>query len=93
MLLLFKALASLRAFCLESTFWHNVKARYLGAYSYDGFSAPLLWQIGEEMPKYMPRIFGKTALQHWWAYKYGAFDEGIGKYTQNRTKYTRNRTK
>ena len=38
-------------------------ARYVGAYSYDGFSAPLLWQIGEEMPKLMPRIFGNLTLQ------------------------------
>ena len=71
------ALKALRDYCLETTTWFDSKARYHGAYHIDGFSTPLLWQIGEELSRSMPMVFKDYELTTWWAYKYGDFDKGI----------------
>ena len=81
------ALSSLRKFCLDSTIWndisHNYQAApvargYLGAYAADGFFAPLLFQIAEELAAALPGIFGGHPLRQIWAYKYEEKLEGIG---------------
>lgn len=81
-----QTLADLRAFALESTIWndiaHNfadatVARGYLGTYAGDGFCAPLLFQIAEELTRALPGIFGDHRLQQMWAYKYEPTLEGI----------------
>ena len=67
------ALASLRAFCLESTVWSNNRYDYgrLGAFFRDGFACPLLVQIAEELRAAMPRVLGtRHPVTQIWAYKY-----------------------
>jgi len=64
-------LATLRRFCLESTMWYEIKkVGYLGAYWANGFAAPLLLQIAEELRQALPEIFQDHPLQQMWAYKY-----------------------
>jgi tetratricopeptide (TPR) repeat protein len=74
-----EALESLYRFCLESTFWSLAQYSngYLGAVFKDGFNAPLLLQIVEELRAAMPRIIGSRPLQNMWAYKYDQQMGGI----------------
>jgi len=72
------ALAALRAYCLESTIWNDLKGGYLGAYMQDGFSGRLLLGIAHELRKAMPRTIRDHALQTMWAYKYDSQYSGIG---------------
>ena len=68
------ALASLRDFCLYSTLWFGNRYAHgrLGAFFRDGFNAPLLIQIAEELQATFPRIIGHThLLQQIWGFKYG----------------------
>ncbi|MBM3549399.1 MAG: tetratricopeptide repeat protein [Alphaproteobacteria bacterium] len=87
-----RALEDLRRFCLESTIWNDVthnfdegKTRhaYLGTYGGDGFSAPLLFQIAEDLTRAMPTIFKDHRLTQMWAYKYEPRLEGIGIHGDN----------
>ncbi len=73
------ALASLRRYCLEATIWFTFRYAngYLGAFMEDGFSAPLMLQIAEELRGAAPGIFGHHALRKYWAYKYDARLQGI----------------
>ncbi len=82
-----EALTSLRRFCLDATIWndisHNFQASavargYLGAYAADGFLAPLLLQIADELRAALPDIFAGHLLRQMWAYKYEDRLEGIG---------------
>jgi len=51
---------------------------YVGAQLDDGFATPLLFQIAEELPRILPKIFGHHRLRHAWAYKYDSeLQEGI----------------
>ena len=73
------ALQALRRYCLESTFWfdfHHANG-YLGAFFEDGFAAPLLLQIAEELRQRMPGIFRDHALTQLWAFKYDSRLDGI----------------
>ena len=72
------ALAALRAYCLESTIWNDLKGGYLGAYMQDGFSGRLLLGIANELRLKMPRTIRNHALQTMWAYKYDSHYSGIG---------------
>jgi len=81
------ALAALRRFCLDATIWndisHNFQAEkvargYLGAYITDGFLAPLLFQIADELSRALPTVFRGHTLRQMWAYKYDEALEGIG---------------
>ena len=72
-------LAALRAYCLESTFWfdfHHANG-YLGAFFEDGFGAPLLLQVAEELRTRFPRIFRDHRLTQLWAFKYDSTLDGI----------------
>jgi tetratricopeptide (TPR) repeat protein len=74
-----EALATLRRYCLESTFWfdfHHANG-YLGAYFAAGFGAPLLLQIAEELAERLPGIFAGHGLTQLWAYKYDSRLDGI----------------
>jgi hypothetical protein len=75
-----EALASLRRFCLQSTVWfrNDYTNGYLGAFGEDGFICPLLLQIGRELPRRLPGIFGDRPLLKVWAFKYGERRDGIG---------------
>jgi Flp pilus assembly protein TadD len=82
-----EALDALRRFCMEATIWndtsHNFQADqvargYLGTYVNDGFAAPLLFQIAEELTSALPGIFRTHTLRQMWAYKYEERLEGIG---------------
>ncbi len=64
-----KALQAVRAFCRESTIWNHVKAGYLGAYFYDGFSSELLLRVAAELRERFPRIVRGLPLQMMWGYK------------------------
>ena len=74
-----EALASLRKFCLDSTFWYDCDHPngYLGAYLQDGFVSPLLLQIADELSGQLPGIFGDHRLMQLWAYKYDSRMSGI----------------
>jgi Flp pilus assembly protein TadD len=74
-----QALAALRRYCLDSTFWfdfHHVNG-YVGAYFSSGFGAPLLLQIAEELRERLPGIFRGQCLTQLWAYKYDSRMDGI----------------
>ena len=55
-----QALAEVRRFCLESTVWSGTRYTEgrLGAFFVDGFNAPLLLQIAEEIRAALPRVIG-----------------------------------
>ena len=71
------ALAAVRRFCLESTFWNNVKPGYLGAYFFDGFCSELLLRLAWELRERFPGIFRGLPLQMMWGYKYDTDLPGI----------------
>lgn len=77
-LLTAEALAAIRAYCLESTLWNELKGGYLGAYMPDGFSGRLLLRIGSELRSRMPRVIGGHLMHTLWGYKYDSRYAGIG---------------
>ena len=77
-LLTSEALSSLRAYCLESTFWNELKGGYLGAYMPDGFSGRLLLRIASELRPRLPGLLKDHPLRTMWGYKYDPGYPGIG---------------
>ncbi len=75
-----EAMESLRRYCLESTMWFDFRHRggYVGAYQTDGFDAPLLGQIAEELRETLPEVLGAHPLRYVWAFKYDSELYGIG---------------
>ena len=73
-----ESLAAIRAYCLESTIWNDLKGGYLGAYMPDGFSARLMLRIGTELRARLPRVIGKHMFHTMWGYKYDSRYAGIG---------------
>lgn len=74
-----EALSALRHYCLSSTFWfdfHHTNG-YLGASLQNGFAAPLLLQIAQELQARLPGIFGGHPLTQLWAFKYDSERQGI----------------
>ena len=66
-----EALEGLRRFCWGSTIWRTAHTDgYLGAFPENGFSAPLLVQIAEELRAAFPAIFKDHPLLYAWAFKY-----------------------
>jgi hypothetical protein len=68
-----EALEGVRRVCLESTVWFTNRYSHgrLGAFFRDGFNAPLLVQIAEELRGALPRIIGATyPLAQLWGFKY-----------------------
>jgi tetratricopeptide (TPR) repeat protein len=73
-----EALAALRRMCHGSTFWRNSFPNgYLGAVPQDGFAAPLLAQISEELAAAYSGIFASHPLLQLWAFKYDSSLKGI----------------
>jgi len=81
-----RALAEVRAFCLESTIWndvghdfriHSIARGYLGSYGADGLCCPLLFQIADELTRALPAIFQDHRLIQMWTYKYESTLDGI----------------
>jgi tetratricopeptide (TPR) repeat protein len=72
------ALQALRRFCLESTFWNNIKPGYLGAYFFDGFCSELLLRLAWELREAFPAVFKGLPLQMMWGYKCDATLPGLG---------------
>jgi hypothetical protein len=66
------ALAALWRYCQDSTVWFagTYPGGYVGAQMGDGFAAPLLFQIADEMKALLPGIIGDEGLHHLWAFKY-----------------------
>ena len=72
------ALERLRRFCLCSTICLQPhSAGYIGAFSKDGFSTPLLAQISDELCAAFPVILGKLPLLQAWAFKYDSKCKGV----------------
>lgn len=76
------ALEQLLEYCRVSTVFHDTKTQniggYVGAYVWDGFAAPILFQIAEELRILMPRAIGSLPLLNVWSYKYSASMPGTG---------------
>jgi hypothetical protein len=73
-----QALAAVRRFCRESTFWNNIKNGYLGAYFYDGFCSELLLRLAWELRQNMPRVIKDLPLQMMWGFKCDCTLPGLG---------------
>lgn len=72
------ALTTLRRFCLNSTFWFEVKgAGYLGAYFKAGFNDPLLLRIARDFREKFSRALTPHPLRMMWGYKYDQDMVGI----------------
>ncbi len=70
---------ALRKYCLENTMWfdfHHPNG-YLGALMENGFAAPLLFQIADELKTHLPTIFKDYPLIQMWAFKYDSQLQGI----------------
>jgi hypothetical protein len=66
------ALEDVRRFCLESTVWSGTRYSEgrLGAFFVDGFTAPVLLQIAEEVRAALPRVIGdRHPLRQLWGFK------------------------
>ena len=74
-----EALSSVLRFCQESTIWYigTYSAGYVGAQMADGFAAPILFQIAEELKSRLSAIIGDAGLHHLWAFKYDSHFSGI----------------
>ena len=74
-----EALRALRSYCQDSTVWFDFRhaGGYVGAFFEDGFAAPLLLQIAEELRAAMPDIFKDYPLLQLWAFKYDTQLDGI----------------
>jgi len=72
-----EALIELREFCLLSTVWRRqYNNKYLGAFGEQGFISPIHLQIGVELKKKLPKLFGPHKLIKFWGFKY---DTALGK--------------
>lgn len=76
-----EALDVLLDYCRFATLFFESKAHgaggHLGAYVVDGFAAPILFQIAEELRIKLPRTLGQHPLRNFWAYKYSYSNSGI----------------
>jgi hypothetical protein len=73
------ALDEVRRYCLESTVWSGTRYTEgrLGAFFIDGFHAPLLLQIAEEVRAAFPRVIGdRHPLRQLWGFKYAPSSAG-----------------
>ena len=75
-----EAIKELRNFSLISKVWiHQYDNKYLGAFSDSGFISPLHFQIGTELQKKLPNLFGKHEIEKFWGFKYDTtLGQGIG---------------
>ncbi|KAJ8599407.1 hypothetical protein CTAYLR_009700 [Chrysophaeum taylorii] len=75
------ALDAILDYCRSATLFFETKTHgaggHLGAYVVDGFSAPLLFQVAEDLKAALPRTLGSLPLRNMWAYKYSYSHSGI----------------
>jgi Flp pilus assembly protein TadD len=72
------ALESLRRFCWQEPVWNKIYDNgYLGALPEQGFAAPLLAQIADELRQTYAAIFDSHALRYLWAFKCDSHLKGV----------------
>jgi Flp pilus assembly protein TadD len=72
------ALEALRRFCWQEPVWKkSYDNGYLGALPEQGFAAPLLAQIADELRQTYGAIFGPYALRYLWAFKCDSHLKGV----------------
>ena len=72
------ALEALRRFCWQEPVWKkSYDNGYLGALPEQGFAAPLLAQIADELRQTYDAIFGAHALRYLWAFKCDGHLKGV----------------
>ena len=72
------ALDSLRRFCWQAPVWKkSYPEGYLGALPEEGFAAPLLAQIADELRQTYGAIFGEHGLRYLWGFKYDSRLKGV----------------
>jgi len=66
-------------YCLTNSIWNefDYKNGYIGSFVENGFNAPLLLQISEEIRFHFPKIFKKFPLTKVWAFKCNNQMKGI----------------
>lgn len=78
-------LEALLEYCRSATVFFETKPHnaggHLGAYAVDGFTAPLLLQIIEELRERLPKTLQDAPLLNFWAYKYQHAEPGISIHT------------
>lgn len=74
-----EVLDSLYSYCLTNSIWNEYDYRngYIGSFIDNGFNAPLLFQISEEIRHNFPKIFKKHLLAKAWAFKCNNQMKGI----------------
>jgi len=72
-------LDKLFSFCLTNSIWNefDYKNGYIGSFIENGFNAPLILQISEEIRLRYPKIFKKSPLTKAWAFKCNNQMKGI----------------
>jgi len=72
-------LNALNKYCLTNSIWSefDYKNGYIGSFIENGFNAPLLLQISEEIRLNFPKIFKKLPLTKVWAFKCNNKMKGI----------------
>ena len=72
------ALEALRRFCWQAPIWNKTYDNgYLGALPEQGFAAPLLAQIADELRRTYGAIFGPHTLRYLWAFKCDSGRKGV----------------
>lgn len=75
------ALANLLEYCRSATLFFEAKVHgagaHLGAYVVDGFAAPLLLQVVDDLRAALPSVVGDLPIKNIWAYKYTHDQSGI----------------
>ena len=75
------ALEALQEYCRSATVFFETKPHnaggHDGAYVVDGFAAPLLLQVAEELRQALPHTLADKPLLNFWAYKYQHAEPGI----------------
>ena len=74
-----EVLDKLYSYCLTNSIWNefDYKNGYIGSFIENGFNAPLLLQISEEIRFHFPEIFKKFPLTKAWAFKCNNKMKGI----------------
>jgi hypothetical protein len=68
----------LRRYCWQAPVWKkSYRDGYLGAVPEDGFAAPLLAQIADELRQTHGAIFGAHRLRYFWGFKCDSSLEGV----------------
>ena len=72
-------LDTLYKYCLTNSIWNefDYKNGYIGSFIENGFNAPLLLQISEEIRFHYPKIFKRLPLAKAWAFKCNNQMKGI----------------